>query len=93
MRDHSPLVATLVSSSFGLLGFGLVALKLSGLIHWSWWWVSLPLWGPPVLVALAFAGFYLFLAAYCRWQLIWGKPVRLARSAVPYGADLASRNP
>ena len=28
------------------LGFVSVALKLLGFIHWSWWWVTLPLWGP-----------------------------------------------
>lgn len=32
----------------GLLGFMFLlflALKLTGVINWSWWWVTLPLWG------------------------------------------------
>jgi len=30
---------------FGLLGVAFVVLKLTGFIHWSWWWVTLPFWG------------------------------------------------
>lgn len=31
-----------------------IALKLTGVITWSWWWVALsPLWISPVLLALA----------------------------------------
>ena len=29
----------------GLLGVLFVALKLTGYITWSWWWVTLPFWG------------------------------------------------
>jgi hypothetical protein len=29
----------------GLLGVVFVALKLIGVIDWSWWWVTLPFWG------------------------------------------------
>jgi hypothetical protein len=25
-----------------------LVLKLTGLIAWSWWWVTLPLWGPAI---------------------------------------------
>jgi hypothetical protein len=42
-----------VVSSFpvtGLLGVLFVALKLLGIIKWSWWWVTAPFWGPPALV-------------------------------------------
>lgn len=29
----------------GLLGLLFVALKLTGVIAWSWWWVTAPFWG------------------------------------------------
>ena len=38
-------------STPGLLGVLFVGLKLTGVINWSWWWVTLPFWG-----ALAIAG-------------------------------------
>ena len=45
----------------GLLFVLFVGLKLTGVISWSWWWVTAPIWGPAVavltfgLVALLFA--------------------------------------
>lgn len=30
---------------FGLLAILFIALKLTGVINWSWWWVTSPLWG------------------------------------------------
>lgn len=30
---------------FGLLGVLFVGLKLTGVIDWSWWWVTAPFWG------------------------------------------------
>ena len=39
----------------GLLGVLFVALKLTGFIDWSWWWVTLPFWGGIVLVLLIVA--------------------------------------
>lgn len=30
---------------FGLLAILFIALKLTGVINWSWWWVTAPLWG------------------------------------------------
>jgi uncharacterized protein (DUF983 family) len=35
---------------FGLLGVLFVGLKLTGVINWSWWWVTLPFWGGIALV-------------------------------------------
>ncbi len=34
----------------GLLGIVFITLKLLGIITWSWWWVTAPLWLPFVLV-------------------------------------------
>lgn len=33
----------------GLLGIVFIVLKLCGVINWSWWLVTLPLWGGLVL--------------------------------------------
>ena len=33
-----------------LLGLLFIALKLMGIITWSWWWVLAPLWAPPCFV-------------------------------------------
>lgn len=63
--------ATSSSSSSGLGFFGalailFIALKLTGFIDWSWWWVLAPIWGP----------FALLLAA-CAVYVLW--PRRLIR--------------
>lgn len=38
----------------GLLGVLFVGLKLGGIITWSWWYVTLPLWGGLALVLSIF---------------------------------------
>ena len=38
------------SSGFTLLFIVFLVLKLTDTIDWSWWWVTLPLWGPAVVV-------------------------------------------
>lgn len=43
------------SSGIGLFGatfLVLLALKLTGHIDWSWWWITAPLWGGIALVLL-----------------------------------------
>ena len=35
---------------FSLLFILFLTLKLMGKITWSWWWVTLPLWAPILLV-------------------------------------------
>lgn len=47
---------------FGLLTILFVALKLTGHIDWSWWWVLAPLWIPAALVILVFGGFLWLIA-------------------------------
>lgn len=34
----------------GLLFLLFLGLKLGGIIHWSWWWVTAPLWLPVGLI-------------------------------------------
>lgn len=36
----------------GLLGVAFVVLKLTHVIDWSWWWVTLPFWGGLALVVV-----------------------------------------
>lgn len=44
---------------FGLLAILFIALKLTGMISWSWWLVTAPLWGPFILF---FVGVILYVA-------------------------------
>lgn len=39
----------------GLLGVVFVTLKLTDVIDWSWWYVTMPFWGGVALVAAVFA--------------------------------------
>jgi hypothetical protein len=43
----------------GLLGVVFVTLKLTGTIHWSWWWVTAPFRGGFALFALIIVVFFL----------------------------------
>ena len=44
-----------LSSPLWLLTLLFVALKLTGAISWSWWWVTVPIWGLPAFLLAAFA--------------------------------------
>ena len=48
---------------FGLMFLVFMTLKLTGLIDWSWWWVTAPLWGPAI-AAVVFIVVMLALAIY-----------------------------
>jgi hypothetical protein len=49
---------------FGLLGILFIALKLTGVIDWSWWWVTAPLWGGLALaLAIVVVGLLVALGA------------------------------
>lgn len=47
-------------SVLGMLGVLFVGLKLTGFIDWSWWWVTLPLWGGFAAVVFVLLGIGLF---------------------------------
>lgn len=49
-------------SFLGLLTLIFIALKLTGTIAWSWWWVLSPLWAPMCLVIAIFAVAMIFYA-------------------------------
>lgn len=56
------------SSSGGIGIFGatfivFLVLKLTGVIDWSWWWVTAPLWGPIAVVAAVLAVVVVAVAA------------------------------
>ena len=36
----------------GVLFTVFLTLKLCGVISWSWWWVTAPLWGPLAIVGI-----------------------------------------
>lgn len=46
----------------GLLAIVFITLKLCGIINWSWWWVTSPLWIPVAIaiVIIIFWGLFLF---------------------------------
>lgn len=48
---------------FGLLTILFVALKLTHVINWSWWWVFAPIWMPiiAVLIILLVIGIIYFI--------------------------------
>ena len=48
----------------GLLGVLFVALKLTGFIDWSWWWVTAPFWGAAVLALLIIS----IIVAFAMWS-------------------------
>jgi hypothetical protein len=45
----------------GLLGVVFVVLKLTGVISWSWWWVTAPFWGPLLLWVTIMLGVFGFI--------------------------------
>lgn len=62
-----------------ILGLIFITLKLLGTIHWSWWWVLAPLWGP-VALFLSFVGFLLLAALFV--ALVEGGPSSNRRSVL-----------
>lgn len=54
----------------GALFLVFLVLKLCGVIGWSWWWVTSPLWIPPlafcaILLAVGLLVGFVFLALAC----------------------------
>lgn len=54
---------------FGLLFLIFLVLKLTGVIDWSWWWVTAPLWIGFVLGTASFLLFWLPLAIIFRRRM------------------------
>jgi hypothetical protein len=47
----------------GLLFLVFLVLKLTGVVGWSWWWVTAPLWAPAVAALAIVTLVFLCLAA------------------------------
>jgi hypothetical protein len=52
-----------------------IALKLTGVVTWSWWWVLSPLWIGGVALALL-AGCLVIVWCVARWPVILLTPLR-----------------
>lgn len=58
MSQNKPTATATASATAGGVGVGglllvaFVVLKLTGFIHWSWWWVLAPAWIPAVILFL-----------------------------------------
>ena len=52
---------------FGLLGVAFIVLKLCGVINWSWWWVTAPIWGSLALSLLI--GLIIIAVAFIKERL------------------------
>ena len=48
----------------GVLFITFLILKLTGVIDWSWWWVTCPLWGGVAVVLAACLVFFCGLLAF-----------------------------
>jgi uncharacterized YccA/Bax inhibitor family protein len=53
LRIHGPWVTA--------VQVALIALKLTGIIDWSWWWVLVPLWCTVTLLIALIGGFLVLL--------------------------------
>lgn len=51
----------------GLLGVAFVVLKLTGVINWSWWWVTCPFWiGLPIILAIVIVALPVIMIVHAR---------------------------
>jgi len=57
----------------GLLTIVLIVLKLCGVITWSWWWVTSPMWMPFFIMVIVFAGLLLISGLVILVESITGK--------------------
>lgn len=57
LKPVSPVKFYLIA---GIPFYILLTLKLAGVFSCSWWWITLPVWLPLLLLALAFAAVSFF---------------------------------
>ena len=66
----------------GALFLLFLALKLTGAISWSWWWITCPLWGPLALVLAFLLVFVLAKLAVALVQEVRRKQAKRRRSLI-----------
>jgi hypothetical protein len=57
---------------WGLLALLFIGLKLGGVIDWSWWWVTAPLWGPLALTLVIVAVFVVAAFIVATFEAVFG---------------------
>jgi membrane protein YdbS with pleckstrin-like domain len=62
MSDKNTTIVNGGTSFSGLLFLVFLVLKLVGVIEWSWWWITAPLWIPVALVVVIFVGCFIVLS-------------------------------
>ena len=60
-----------------------IALKLTGVVAWSWWWVLSPLWIGAAALALL-AGCLVIVWCVARWPVILLTPLRRRARRQPH---------
>lgn len=64
MKQEKSTVATVITIVMAVATFlAFLVLKLCGVLVWSWWWITAPLWGVFLLflLALGFLGMCLLI--------------------------------
>lgn len=83
MADKKVEVASQGIGFFGLLALLFIGLKLVGVIHWSWWWVTVPLWGGLALVLSIFAAIVVVAGVLAAGGLLFSAIGKLGRGKTP----------
>ena len=76
LKPVSPVKFYLIA---GIPFYILLTLKLAGVLSCSWWWITLPVWLPLLLFALAFA-VVSFFAIFMLWRARKGKHRKIRRT-------------
>lgn len=50
----------------GLLFTALLVLKLTGVIAWSWWWITAPIWIPFLIAVIVVIAFFWLVGYYSK---------------------------
>ncbi len=60
-----------INVPLGTIGLILIILKLTGVIDWSWWYVTLPLWGGFLFFVIMVGLFFLIALAFKNGNVKW----------------------
>jgi Flp pilus assembly protein TadB len=62
-------VADIGSSLPGIVMITFIALKLTGVVGWSWWWVLSPIWIGGILFVLGLCALFVLLCMEARGRM------------------------